>query len=283
VPDRVSGVREGAVSLQGGQLGLFGGEEPPMPAPKPEAKPDPPRQPAAAVSAERALRALQRPLAVVASTDPDPPGLEGWREWLAEPPPQIVGGVCSEMAERRRPDGSLAPCPRLSCPHHLAIDRGEVVTVGRYREADLVLSTAGLPVEIGRRPALPAVPETQGEIDAFAAAVLDRLAELPETCTLEVVARYPDGAPIEEIERVLGVSGEMARRDLLRAQAKLFDPASADATANLEAVAPTRRKARPPRQRRTAADPPPAPRAIVRRETEAPPVREPSAGEIFTF
>lgn len=271
------------MSLQGGQLGLFGGEESPPAAPKPEAKPDPPRPPAAAVSAERTLRALQRALPVVAATEPDPPGLEGWREWLAEPPPRIVGGVCSEMAERQRQDGSLAPCPRLSCPHHLAIDRGEVVTVGRYREADLVLSTAGLPVEIGRRPALPAVPETQGQVDAFAAAVLERLSELPETCTLEVIARYPDGAPIEEIERVLGVSGEMARRDLLRAQAKLFDPASADATANLEAAAPTRRKVRPPKQRRTAADPTPVPRAIVRRETEAPPVREPSAGEIFTF
>lgn len=64
-----------------------------MPAPKPEAKPDPPRQPAAAVSAERALRALQRPLAVVASTDPEPPGLDGWREWLAEPPPRGAARV----------------------------------------------------------------------------------------------------------------------------------------------------------------------------------------------
>jgi hypothetical protein len=82
---------------------------------------------------------------------------------------------------------------------------------------------------------------------------------------------------------VSGVSGEMARRDLLRATAKLFDPASPDAVANLEAVAPTPRKARPPRQRRKAADPPPVPRAIVRREVEAPPVREATAGEIFTF
>jgi hypothetical protein len=127
------------------------------------------------------------------------------------------------------------------------------------------------------------VPETQGQVDAFAAAVLERLSELPETCTLEVIARYPDGAPIEEIERVLGVSGEMARRDLLAATAKVFDPTAPNAIANLETAAPTRRKARPPRQRRKAANPPPPPRAIVRREVEAPPVREPTAGEIFTF
>ena len=268
------------MSLQGGQLGLFGGEEPPMPAPKPEAKPDPPRQPAAAVSAERALCALQRPLAVVASTDPEPPGLEGWREWLAEPPPRIVGGVCSEMAERRRSDGSLAPCPRLSCPHHLAIDVGEPEEIGPVREAALTASTAGQPVEMGRRPSLSAYPRTHGEVEQFADLVIDRLPTLPDTCELDVIARHPDGVPVEEIARVLGVTPEVVRRDTMSAAAKLFDETAADALANLEEALPRVRRA----AQRSEPRPATPPVAIVRHEErEAPPPRELTAGEIFTF
>lgn len=220
----------------------------------------------------RALRALQRSLPVVVQPAP------------VEPMPRVVGGVCSARAERLREDGSLGPCPRVRCPHHLAIDLGEPETIGPAREAPLVCSTAGQDAELGRRPGLSAYPETHGEVESFADHVVDRLATLPDTCELDVIARYPDGVPVCEIARVLGVSPEVVRRDTESATRKLFDEDVSDAWTNLEeAAARAKRPARRPTPSKIG-EPSTAPRAIVRRETgDVPRPVELTAGEIFTF
>lgn len=282
------------------QLDMWGQ---PIAAPaEPPAEPAPVRviAPAVSVGAGRQLRALQASLPVIRDADPDPAGLEGWREELGAPMPRIVGGVCSEVAARTCPDGTLAPCPRVRCPHHLGLHVGEVTEVGPIREAELVISTAGLPPEMGRRPALPALPETHGEVEAFQGAAVEALARLPDTCELEVVARYPDGVPVEEIARVLGVSEEIVRIDTVAASRKLLRAAGlpdrmaalpsheswssgVDHAAALERIAPTPKPRRPRVRRSKAAPPPPVPRAIVRVERDAPAPREPTAEDVFTF
>ena len=255
--------------------------------------------PPISVGAGRQLRALQASLPVIRDADPDPAGLEGWREELGAPMPRIVGGVCSEVAARTRADGTLAPCPRFRCPHHLGVHVGEVTAVGPIREAELVISTAGLPAKMGRRPALPALPEAHGEVEAFQGEAIDALPRLPDTCELEVIARHPDGVPVEEIARVLGVSEEIVRLDTVAAGRKLLRAAglpihaelsrlavrevAVDHAAALERIAPTAKPRRPRVRRSKAAPPPPVPRAIVRQEREAPAPRELTAEDVFTF
>ena len=263
------------------------------PAAEPERAPDPAPvplpPPAAAVSAARQVRALTLHLPIVADADPDPPGYDGWREYLGAERPRIVGGVCTELARRQRPDGTLAPCAWTACSHHLAVDQGEVVDLGPVREAELVASTAGLPVEMGRRPSLSAIPETAGEVHDFADGVAARLdgraPPLPYSCTLDVVREYPDGAPVAVVAAALGVSEELVRVIGLKVARLWFGAEHPDAWANLEAV--IERRTEPVAAVREApskaADPLPVPRAIVRVEREAPPPREPSAEDLFTF
>ena len=253
------------------QLAMFGLPPEPVPDSPPPAEPAPPPRPPA-TAADRRARALQRSLLAPVEAAP------------VEPMPRIVGGVCSERTHRLAPDGSLAPCPRVRCPHHLAIDVGEPERIGRAVEAPLVCSTAGQEVEMGRRPGLSAYPETHGEAVEFIELVVARLETMPETCALDVIARYPDGAPVEAIARVLGVTPEVVRRDTESAVAKTFDPTAGDAWSNLEeAAARTVRAARRPAPGKVG-EPGPVPTAIVRREErEAPEPREATAGEIFTF
>lgn len=255
-------------------------------------KPAPPVSVAAHVSAARQVRALTLHLPIVADADPDPPGYDGWREYLgADRPRTVTTTTCTEFARRQRPDGTLAPCAWTACPHHLAVDQGEVVDLGPVREAELVASTAGLPVEMGRRPSLSAIPETAGEVHDFADAVAARLdgraPPLPYSCTLDVVREYPDGAPIAVVAGALGVSEELVRVIGLKV-ARLWSGAEhVDALANLEAV--IERQVEPveraPAARRPSKVAPlaPVPRAIVRVEREAPPPKEPSAEDLFTF
>lgn len=264
------------------------------PAAEPERAPDPAPvplpPPAAAVSAARQVRALTLHLPVIADADPDPPGYDGWREYLgADRPRTVTTTTCTEFARRQRPDGTLAPCGWTACPHHLAVDQGEVVDLGPVREAELVASTAGLPVEMGRRPSLSAIPETAGEVHDFADAVAARLdgraPPLPYSCTLDVVREYPDGAPVAVVAAALGVSEELVRVIGLKVARLWFGAEHPDAWANLEAV--IERRTEPVAAVREApskaADPLPVPRAIVRVEREAPPPREPTAEELFTF
>lgn len=270
------------------QLQMFGGApttpRPEAPAPGPEAK----RTTVILgrrgrhVAAGRALALLQRSLPTV--QDPDPPGLEGWRGYLDETHrrPRIVDGVCSELAERRQADGALAPCPRVLCPHHLLLDRGEVVQVGDRLVAAIVASAAGRPAEMGRRPALSPIP-THSEHSAFDALALERLTEIPRTCSLEVVAAYPDGAPLAVIADALGLSEEEVRRATNSAAAALFDETCSDAIENLAEAAPREVRAPRPAPVSKIADPAPVPAAIVRVEREALAPAEPSADEIFTF
>lgn len=75
--------------------------------------------------------------------------------------PRIVGGVCTAIeSERRRPDGSIGPCPWVACERHLLLDLGEPVVVNGKVRHELLLNRAGEhpsdadPV-MGRRPALP--------------------------------------------------------------------------------------------------------------------------------
>lgn len=238
------------------------------------------------VSAVRAMRALQRSLPVVADVDPDPPGLDGWRAYLGIPRPTVRRGVCSELEGRRRADGTLSPCAWTACPHSLVVDVGEVVEVGPVREAELVLSTAGLPVGMGRRPSLSALPETAGEIDAFTVEVLARLdgalPPLPWSCELDVIAAYPDGAPVAVIAEALGVSEEIARLAVVKVTARWFDERAEDATANLELVAPARPVATTAAPSKIG-EPGPVPAGIRRVERDAPPVRELTAEDLFTF
>lgn len=233
----------------------------------PDPAPPRPRRPGVQshVSAGRRLRLLQRALPVI---DPDPPGLDGWREYLTEPRPRIVNGVCSEMSERRQPDGTLAPCPRFACPHHLGIEPGEVVDIGQAREAEILISAAGLPVEMGRRKSLSPTESDHATTEAFQLAAIEALDRLPDSCVLEVIARYPDGAPIGVIATALGVSEEVVRLTMLGAGEKVdaedLDPSPPDLAPELVAVAEAPETLR-----------------IVRHEREAPPPREPTAAEIF--
>ena len=100
-----------------------------------------------------------------------------------------------------------------------------------------------------------------------------------------------DAARVREIAAVLGVSEEQVRLDTIAAAAKLGirmvngQPRPGDG-ARIEELMHAR-PASKPKIRRTwrgkVGAPPRAPAAIVREEREAPPVRERSADEIFTF
>ena len=228
---------------------------------------------------------------------------------------EVLGGDPDAMALRSagRPVLDLAPCAWTACPHHLAVDVGETVTIGPVREAELVLSTAGRPPEMGRRGSLSSTPETAGEVHDFAVAVVERVPEMPDTCTLDVIDRYPDEAPIAEVARVLGVSEEMVRVDTNRAIAKILaaggaldpkiaaallagrllgvDGAGAELTIRsgadphevIERAASKGCGQAPVSARAPVADPVPAPARIVRVEREAPAPRELTADDVFTF
>lgn len=207
-------------------------EPPPAPAP-------PPRR---AVSAEREMLAGQVTLAISL----DPPDLQGWEQELGRERPRIVNGLCTAIEEwRRLEDGTLGPCPFVACPRHLLIDSGAPIEIGGRRYAELMLNRAGLPATMGRRPALPAVP-TDGEIDAFGLEALDRLDEVPDTCSVEVQQRvsahdgtvdedgrqinwttdearasHADAMQVQEIARAMGVSVEEVRLYTLSACDKI--------------------------------------------------------------
>lgn len=221
-------------------------------------------------SAARQLRALQRSIPIGVAK--------------VEPMPMIVGGVCSELRERTRPDGTVGPCARVRCPHHLALDQGEIVQIGPTREAGLVCSTAGKPVEMGRRAALSPYPDTHAEIVAFEDLVIERLGELPDTCTLDVIARHPDGAPVEVIAATLGVTEEIVRRAYKSVVDKGFDPTCESAADNLDEMAPRTKRAR---HKSASKATPPSPVTAVRivlnqeRDRKVPAPREKTADEIF--
>lgn len=195
------------------------------------------------VSAERELLAAQGSLAISV----DPPEIEGWREELDQERPRIgADGVCTAVERwRRLEDGTLGPCPFVACPRHLLIDSGAPIEIGGRRYAELMLNRAGLPATMGRRPALPAVP-TDGEIDAFGLEALDRLDEVPDTCSVEVQQRvsahdgtvdedgrqinwttdearasHADAMQVQEIARAMGVSVEEVRLYTLSACDKI--------------------------------------------------------------
>lgn len=241
-----------------------------------------------AVSAEREMLAAQ---AVIDGLAIEPPEIEGWREELGRPRPRIVAGVCSEFERwRRLEDGSIGPCGGATCPRNLLLDRGEpVVVLGRVHH-ELLLNRAGEHPVMGRRPALAAVP-TDGERDRFDLDAIERVDELPDTCERDVIARYGGEVPVEAVAAALGVSEEQVRIDTLSAAAKLGlvmvngEPTPGDferVERILRELSPRRPKIRRTWRGKVAA-PTPVPRAIVREERAAPPVREPSAGEIFTF
>lgn len=183
-----------------GQLAMFEFESHPgierdraISSPDPAPSPPPPRR---EVSAEREGRAAQvsMPLSL------DPPDIDGWREELGHPRPQIVNGVCITGEKwRRRVDGTLGPCPMFTCPRHLGLDVGEPITIGGRRHAELILNRAGEDATMGRRPALPAVP-TDGEADEFALHAIARAEAMPETCERDVIAHLRAVDAREEIE-----------------------------------------------------------------------------------
>jgi hypothetical protein len=236
------------------------------------------------VSPARELLAGQVALPVYAC---DPPEIEGWRDELGAPRPRIgADGACSAVASRRRDDdGSIGPCPWVACRHHLLLDLGEPVTIGGRRFAAMILNRAGEHPVLGRRPGLAAVP-TAGEAAEFESDALDRLDELPDSCALDVIARYGGEVPVEAVAAALGVSEEQVRLDSRAAEIEtgyrtiglVPDPA----TPGCYVPAPVPR----PKVRRTwrgkVGAPSQAP-AGPRIERDAPSVREPSAGEIFTF
>lgn len=294
------------------QLGLFGGEEPLPVAFDEPPPPAPPRREPREVSAERAARAAQRTIDGVAL---DPPDIEGWREELGHPRPQIVNGVCVTGEKwRRRVDGTLGPCPIFTCPRHLGLDVGEPITIGGRRHAELIASRAGEDPTMGRRPALPAVP-TDGEADAFALHVIARNDFLPATCERDVIAQIRqqepdidepdpeqlaarvDAVAVRVIAYHLGVSEEQVRLDTLSGAEKLGIrmvngqplPGYGDHAEQLLARISGRRL--PPTDAEVAAsvagaralltDTAPPPVVIRRIEREAPPPRELTVDEIF--
>ena len=297
------------------QLGLFGGEEPVTAVEAVKVAEDlnakPPRR---EVSAERAMLAAQASLAI----SMDPPDIEGWREELGRERPRIVNGVCTAIErDRRQADGTIGPCPWLACENHLLFDYGEPVTIGGRRYAEVRLNRAGAAEDdaaLGRRPGLPTVP-TDGEVDDFALLALRRLEELPDTCRLDVQARDYSGAyqhahangaeitgqmsewqesieaPVMAIAVALGLSEEQVRLDTLSGTAAIGVGMhnGSPVPAHPEVAEEILRQASQckPKIRRTwrgkVGTPPPAPAAIVREERDAPPVRERSADEIFTF
>lgn len=190
-----------------------------------------------AVSAEREMRAAQVGMAGLAI---DPPEIEGWREELdRRPAPRFDAAGRCEVVEshRRRADGTIGPCPVVTCPRHLLLDYGAPIQISGRRHAEVLISTAGLPPAMGRRPALAAVP-TDGEADAFALDALRRLDEIPDTCGVDVQRRLASAAGAEvdgaeatdadreallviEIARVNGWSVEEVRLLTLSGAAKL--------------------------------------------------------------
>lgn len=234
------------------------------PPPQPEERPN-------HVSAGRQLRALQRSIPL------EPPAKR-------IPLPRIVGGVCEERANRLQPDGTLAPCFRVTCPRHLAIDIGDPVVIGPTREAALICSTAGQDAMMGRRPELSAYPDTYGEVEAFGDLVVERIPYLPWSCDLDLIAQYPDGAPLDVIARALGVSEEVVRRDLNSAEA-LRDDACETVEDAIEEAAPRMRRAPRKPSPSKLASPGAIPAAIVRREEQEPPPapRMLTADDVFTF
>lgn len=174
-------------------------------------------RPARKVSAEREMLAAQGSLAVSV----DPPEIQGWREELGHERPRFgADGVCTAVERwRRLEDGTLGPCPFVTCPRHLLIDSGAPIEISGRRYAELMLNRAGLPATMGRRPALPAVP-TDGEIDAFGLEALERLDEVPDTCSVEVQQRVSahDGT-VDEDGRLINWTTDEARANHAEARA----------------------------------------------------------------
>lgn len=112
------------------------------------------------------------------------------------------------------------PCPWIRCRHHLLI---EAALVGRERLERSPAWAPGLRVHPAARRART---------------LEDALRALPESCALDVAAAHPDGAALETIGEVLGVTRERVRQVEALALRKLTS-ASAEARSGLTTRQPS--------------------------------------------
>lgn len=146
----------------------------------------------------------------------EPEDEQGWREEYGRPLPRIIGGRCEFEAERIRPDGTMAPCARVSCRLHLLIQVNE--TTG-----EMILNEGPMH-RLGRPPALLQSDERGGEKEvAFFARAQEQLPKLRFSCPIDArryfrtLGRDPTEA---EVGDVLGVSHETVRIEFGQVQAK---------------------------------------------------------------
>jgi hypothetical protein len=111
----------------------------------------------------------------------------------------------------------IRPCPFVGCPHHLLLT---VIPTDRA-EPNLALSRARLPMFVapGEGPALgrrrelaPTVPLGSGEDLAFQRRAVERLWEMPDTCSREVALR--GGLDVRAVARALGAEEDEVGLDL---------------------------------------------------------------------
>lgn len=101
-------------------------------------------------------------------------------------------------AARPRTRGDCArgprPCPWISCRYHL-------VTLEVGGAGELIVE---------RRRLLRKM--THAEVERATDELADQVAAMPTTCALDVIARNPDGATLEQIGEILGVTRERVRQ-----------------------------------------------------------------------
>ncbi len=123
-------------------------------------------------------------------------------------------GQCSEEAR---------PCPWVSCKHHLLLEvtLAKVRLWGDTRATMLRLNTAR-PRQSngGRRPGLSS-SAAEAIVRTWMDDALDALVAMPYSCTFDVVAAYPDGAPVAVVAQLLGVREQLIDVETRVAQATL--------------------------------------------------------------
>lgn len=104
------------------------------------------------------------------------------------------------------------PCPWVGCRHHALIEIARAKPRkdrdGRLRDArptSIRLNRAPAPGKLGRRPGLHAQDTTE-IVQAWIDDAIELLERMPHACSLDVADANPDGFPLVEVARLLGVT-----------------------------------------------------------------------------
>lgn len=116
------------------------------------------------------------------------------------------------------------PCPWVGCKHHALIEiahakprKGRDGRVRDARPTSIRLNRAPVQCKLGRRPGLHAQDSTE-VVRAWIDDAVSHLERMPHSCSIDVANEYPDGFPLVDCARLLGVTTAAIKAEIACAE-----------------------------------------------------------------